>query len=584
VSKESGKPLRFGIMVPKDALCAWEAEVVRRLLQEHLAVLSLVVVDESPSQPKSWRNRLRHALWNFYNRVAVRGRVPAADRVPWAPLVGDARVVFTAPEVRNTFSQYFSQEAVDAVHASNLDFMLRFGFNIIRGEILSTPRYGVWSFHHGDLFAIRGQPACFWEIHDGHDVTGITLQRLTDKLDSGIVLRTRFIRTIAKSYPRARDAVLRAGLDMPVEVCREILNGRLEQVQGSPARTVAPVRRTPTNLQVVWFLTRQFAAMVKGTLGSLLAHDQWNVGVVRAPIESILNEGLTDPRWFPAPRRGVFLADPFGAVVNGRLVVLAESLADRDNRGRLAAFEWTETGARALGEPIKSPSHLAYPFLFEYRGRVLCVTESVETNEVTLFQCEGDPLAWRRISTMLSGIQLIDPTIFQHDNRWWLFGVLRRNPECDELHAWFAESPEGPWTRHRGNPLKADVRSTRPGGTPFVADGFLWRPSQDCSRVYGGRLVLNRIDVLTPERFAETPANILEPRRHWPYRAGMHTISRLGPEMYLIDAKRLIFSPHVFFRQVGLIFRRRALRAGRQHNDHGNGPGVDTVHDPSRLP
>ena len=38
-------------------------------------------------------------------------------------------------------------------------FMLRVGFNIIRGEILNVPKYGVWSFHHDDEVKYRGGPA-----------------------------------------------------------------------------------------------------------------------------------------------------------------------------------------------------------------------------------------------------------------------------------------------------------------------------------------------------------------------------------------------------------------------------------------
>ena len=40
--------------------------------------------------------------------------------------------------------------------------------------------------------------------------------------------------------------------------------------------------------------------------------------------------------------------------------------------------------------------------------------------------------------------------------------------------------------------VKTDVRSARPAGTPFVYQGELYRPAQDCSRTYGGSIVIHR--------------------------------------------------------------------------------------------
>ena len=52
--------------------------------------------------------------------------------------------------LRGKSSQIFDAKSVATIASYNLDFILRFGFNIIRGEILEVPRYGVWSFHHDD--------------------------------------------------------------------------------------------------------------------------------------------------------------------------------------------------------------------------------------------------------------------------------------------------------------------------------------------------------------------------------------------------------------------------------------------------
>ena len=50
-----------------------------------------------------------------------------------------------------------------------------------------------------------------------------------------------------------------------------------------------------------------------------------------------------------------------------------------------------------------------------------------------------------------------------------------------------------------------------PGGPVVQAGGALIRPSQDCARGYGEAVVLNRVDVLSPNEYRETPVDRIEP-------------------------------------------------------------------------
>src|SRR5262249_24509512 len=90
--------------------------------------------------------------------------------------------------LKTRFVDRFSPEDVASIRAHDLDVVLRFGFNIIKGDILSTARFGVWSYHHDDNDQYRGGPAQFWEIYEGNRVSGVILQVLTEKLDGGRVI------------------------------------------------------------------------------------------------------------------------------------------------------------------------------------------------------------------------------------------------------------------------------------------------------------------------------------------------------------------------------------------------------------
>src|SRR4029077_437106 len=98
-------------------------------------------------------------------------------------------------------------EDVARLRALEVDVFVRFGFRILRGDILTVARYGVWSFHHGDNRINRGGPAGFWEVHEGWPETGATLQVLTEDLDGGRVLARTSSATLPMSVRRNRNAL-----------------------------------------------------------------------------------------------------------------------------------------------------------------------------------------------------------------------------------------------------------------------------------------------------------------------------------------------------------------------------------------
>ena len=103
----------------------------------------------------------------------------------------------TIPELylnpkKKGFLDIFGKKETQKVKKYNLDILLRFEFRIIRGEILTAAKYGIWSFHHGDNSINRGGPAGFWEIVLKQPVVGVTLQQLKPELDGGYIIDKAF--------------------------------------------------------------------------------------------------------------------------------------------------------------------------------------------------------------------------------------------------------------------------------------------------------------------------------------------------------------------------------------------------------
>jgi hypothetical protein len=186
--------------------------------------------------------------------------------------------------------------------------------------------------------------------------------------------------------------------------------------------------------------------------------------------------------------------------------------------------------------------HASYPSIFQFEGSTYCAPEMWEAGGVHIFRMGGHPTEWTLVARVLHDIPIVDPTFFQHDGRWWLFATIRGRAPDANLHAWYAESPFGPWTEHACNPLKSDIRSARPAGALFTVDGALYRPAQDCSRGYGSAIAINHITCLTPSRFEEIMVRHLRPGADWPFPSGLHTFNACG-DAVIIDAKRFVFDP-----------------------------------------
>jgi len=279
----------------------------------------------------------------------------------------------------------------------------------------------------------------------------------------------------------------------------------------------------------------------------LFRQEAWNIGIVHEPIRVFLESNARPTvHWFPPTKREKYFGDPFAVIRKETVYIFCEEFDYRPYRGRIACFEFDSRRYPSIPKlAIELPVHMSYPYLIEHEGETYCVPETYQAREVALYKAEQFPLKWKKTATLVENFAGLDPTVFQYDGYWWLVCAVEDGGPWDKLFIWYASDLFGPWRPHQANPAKRDVRSSRPAGTPFVHDGSLYRPAQDCSRTYGGRIVINRILKLTPSQFEEEQAAVIEPYSDGPYPNGVHTISAVG-EMTVLDGKCFRFVPSAF--------------------------------------
>jgi hypothetical protein len=297
-----------------------------------------------------------------------------------------------------------------------------------------------------------------------------------------------------------------------------------------------------------------------------IVKDIWRVGVLDQPAQALLAPEVVRQAkvaWLPKEGPLRFIADPFPLRRDGRLHLFVEAYDYRDRTGRIDVITFDEAMQPLARETaLAEPWHLSYPFVWEADGHIWMAPEAHRSGLLTLYRAERFPTGWRAVRRITLDAAPIDATPVFHGGLWWLFytPATTRMAKVAHLHLAYAERLDGPWRTHPGNPVRRDAGSARPGGAPFVHEGRLVLPVQDCRRTYGGAIRALVIHELTPTRFeAEAGPVVRAPPALAPQLAGLHTWSGAGPVTF-IDAKRRVVTPSSLW----LDLRREAgkLRAG----------------------
>jgi hypothetical protein len=560
-STSGREPLRIGIMLDSLTLSAWAASIVDHIQQSHFAGIQLLILNAAaahggpPPKPASlpirlWRmlrdsRQRKQVLYNLYTRLDVK-RYSGVDH-PSRPVdcsgkLAGCKTISVVP-IAKGFTHRFSPSDLEAIREYNLDVVLRFGFNIIRGEILKVPRFGIWSYHHGDNDYYRGGPPYFWELYERNALSGVILQVLSEDLDAGLVLCKANLQThLGVSLSRNRVMPYWTASFFVIRKLHELHQYGWEHVvqRSGFSRLVAgrkPLYRTPTNTQMMRFLLswayRDFILM--RVQRDRVVH--WRVAL-RAGGEplSLDHPDMRGFRWIESPK-GHFFADPFLFERDGKTWLFFEDYSYREKRALIACAEVSSDGQISAPRPVLSPPyHLSYPFVFEQDGQVYMIPESGANNNVELYQADPFPERWRLVKALFSGVKAVDTTLWVENQTYWFFVTLVDPPAAGpQLFLFYSSSLTGQWTYHPDNPICSDVRFARGGGRIFCQNGRRIRPSQDHSRGYGSASHFREIVELTKDSYREVPLGSIQP--NWEKgMIGTHTYNRCA-RIEAVDGK-----------------------------------------------
>ena len=527
------RPLRVVFVgpacVPRWLACAFELSRDRDDI-ELLALHAEGRPEPSPRHlplglfPFLWLERTLLRLFLRLRRRPMEGplttaELPADLRVP---ATGDHAVLHDRGAIR------------DRLAALRPDLVLCLGPAEWGRAFADVATHGCWLLD-GDLRdPVRAGAALLSPILEGRDATPITLELFKDSATPPDVLAGSWGATRAVSFSQHRDM---AFLKLPALLLRAIRN--LPET-GAPAAARLQVGPAPIRwnmgmcVHAAWIALR---LLLQSGARRRATHQPWYV-LMPDRNHALQPEAprIGASRALVAPGKD-YWADPFLVEDAGRCLLFVEEFVEARNQGVIASLEIREDGTAVnLGTVLDEPFHLSYPQVFRWEGAWYMTVESYEADRVSLYRTTDFPRGWTRVCDLLDGCACVDPTLYHHDGRWYLFGNVSEsggNPS-DELFLFVADALEGPYRPHPANPLVADVRSARPAGQVFRQGARLYRPAQCCAPVYGAAVVFNEIVELDPDHYRERRVSQLDPT--WaPDHDGCHTFNAAG-QWQVLDA------------------------------------------------
>lgn len=501
---------KYAIVVHRGEIARWYVECVDRLSADKNCELDAIFLSSETTVASPKKARKPAVAVPELQLIDV-ADLPPVQQIPCETNdEGDLRTV--------QGTSYFAE----------LEFVLDFTGRVT--NVWFTPSYGVWSF-------LYQRPLACWEILKGESVLRAYLAKFAGQQQ--LILREGRFKTLSYTATAAVRQIVREFIGWPSAAITAQDIGSLL----APLAICVSEERKWTTIDSLKLAAKAMLYSFKERARRFFCHEQWNLGIVAAPIQDFLSARTVTADWLPCQKNDDFLADPFGLSDDKRGAILCEDFNYRRGHGTIKCLELDEDLHVVRKSTIFDfePAHLSYPYVFEFDDSIFCVPEMHQLGRIDLYCLSRFPTEWTKLGTILENFAAIDSTLFAFNGLWWLFCTNEERGSNLCLFAFYAPTPKGPWQPHPLNPIKTDICSARPAGTPFIHEGNLFRPSQDCSETYGGAIVVNKIEVLDGTSFREQHFIRIAPIAG-PYDKGIHTVAKLGNRC-VVDGKRYVFSP-----------------------------------------
>ena len=159
------------------------------------------------------------------------------------------------------FDDIHSEDALNHVRSLNPALGLVYGGPIVRPELFSVPELGTLGIHHGKVPNYRGKKTTFWALYNGETEVGVIIQKISDRLDAGDIIRTVDSVRSQPSVAARHDKISNISASTCIwKLYKDVIDGKANYVpQPTGSR---PLYKDPTAIELLQFWGRYLNQVV----------------------------------------------------------------------------------------------------------------------------------------------------------------------------------------------------------------------------------------------------------------------------------------------------------------------------------
>lgn len=257
----------------------------------------------------------------------------------------------------------------------------------------------------------------------------------------------------------------------------------------------------------------------------LLYPQNWNIGFVEQSLENLLDkQQLGRIKWMKHNYKDRWFADPFiYEVTDDEIVVFVEECQITDEpKGILCELHVDRKTMRLRKRHVllELDTHLSYPAIIEKDGETYVYPENGASGSLKMYKFDGHNHRLVEPVCILNDA-VADSTILFTNNTYYIVATKSKNSK-ENAYLYQSKDLFGESKLVTDLPVQTNRSCSRPAGNWISLSGKLYRPSQDCSKRYGGAMNIMLVDSLIPFH-EEISFNIMP--TSYKYHFGTHTIN-----------------------------------------------------------
>lgn len=486
-------------------LADWEYRLFNEILNHHSIKIKKIY-----QKKKTYKNlNLNDFLFKIFVRIEhIHTKLPSVNnKIRFDVIRKLKKIPLERIDVKSTkYCDYFDKKLSIKIKKEKYDLILRHDFNIIKGEILNSSKYGIWSFHHGDSSRYRGGPSGFWEIINNEPVTGVTLIKLNKFLDKGDIIDKGFYST-KKNFLINNYFIMDKSFKLLIKNINILANNK--KISFSKFNSLNDkIYKSPSLIFLFKYYKIylfQFLKKLKKYFFKKFLNKPNNIWTIFNSDISKIN--INSKKEFKL-KKNEFWADPFFFNYLKKDYIFFERYYLNKKKGVISSGQLIDNKIINLKDIVVRKHHLSYPQIFNYKNKIFMTFESWQAKKCELLQLVNFPNKWKNYNNFLNGINSADPTFYtDKNNNLWLFINISKdlyNDHDSELYIYLVKNNFKKFIPHLKNPVITDSRYARNAGSIFNYKGKIIRPSQiNIHDSYGYGLNFQEIKKLSLDEYLE---------------------------------------------------------------------------------